>query len=143
VSGYVALDHQLAVDVVERIYHDPAFAPVWKALKEFLKKPRRHLVIIVGNHDIELSLPGVEASIRHQLTAGDTDAQSRLIFSTHSSGFACKVGGKRVFCTHGNEVDAWNVVNYDLLGQLGNAMNAGRSADADQWQPNAGARLVC
>ncbi len=142
VPGYVALDHQLALNVLDRIYHDPSFAPVWKALTGFLKKPHRHLVIIVGNHDIELSLPGVEASIRHQLTAGDADAQSRLMFSTHGSGFACDVGGKRVFCTHGNEVDDWNMVNYDLLGQLGNAMNAGRIADADQWKPNPGTRLV-
>jgi hypothetical protein len=47
-----------------------------------------------------------------------------------------------VFCTHGNEVDDWNMVNYDLLGQLGNAMNAGRSADAAKWKPNPGTRLV-
>ena len=142
VCGYVALDHQLALNVLERIYHDPSFEPVWKALAEYLKNPRRHLVVIIGNHDIELSLPGVEALMRHHLTAGNTDAQSRLVFSTHGSGFVCKVGNKRVFCTHGNEVDDWNIVNYGLLGQLGNAMNAGRTLDTDKWKPNAGTRLV-
>lgn len=142
IQGYVALDHELAQRILERIYQDPSFTPVWNALEKFIKKPKRHLIFIVGNHDIEFSLPGVEASIRHHLTGDDVEAKSRLVFSTHGSGFACTVGDKRVFCTHGNEVDDWNMVNYDLLGQLGNAMNAGRKADAAKWMPNAGTRLV-
>src|SRR5262249_44454651 len=48
----------------------------------------------------------------------------------------------RVFCTHGNEVDEWNWVDYTLLGQLANAINAGRPADATRWRPNGGTRLV-
>lgn len=142
VEGYVALDQQVVLKVLERIFKDPSFVSVWNALAEFIKQPRRHLVFIVGNHDIELSLPCVEASIRHHLAGKDLKAQSRFIFSTHGSGFACFVGNKRVFCTHGNEVDAWNIVDYNLLGQLGNAMNAGRTVDSDKWKPNAGTRLV-
>lgn len=142
VSGYAALDQTIALKVLDRIYHDASFAPVWDALGEFIKQPKRHLIFVLGNHDIELSLPGLEASIRHHLAADNVDAQSRLVFSTHGSGFSCQVGDKRVFCTHGNEVDDWNMVNYDLLGQLGNAMNAGRTVDADDWTPNAGTRLV-
>jgi len=142
VKGYVALDHTVIVNVLERIYNDPSFVSVWNALAEYIKKPRRHLVFIVGNHDIELSLPCVEASIRNHLAGKDARIQSRLIFSSHGSGFACFVGNKRVFCTHGNEVDDWNMVNYNQLGQLGNAMNAGRLVDSDGWKPNAGTRLV-
>ena len=142
ISGYVALDQQVAVNVLERIYNDPSFSTVWKALSKFIKLPRRHLIFVVGNHDIELSLPCVETSIRQHLAGKNMTAQSRLIFSTHGSGFACYVGHKRVFCTHGNEVDAWNSVDYNLLGQLGNAMNAGRIVESDKWIPNAGTRLV-
>lgn len=86
IRGYVALDYELAQNILERIYQDPSFAPVWNALERFIKKPRRHLIFIVGNHDIELSLPGVEASIRHRLTKDDIDAKSRLAFSTHGVG---------------------------------------------------------
>jgi hypothetical protein len=52
------------------------------------------------------------------------------------------VGKARVFCTHGNEVDDWNWVDYNLLGQLGNALNGGRAVKSSEWKPNAGTRLV-
>src|SRR5215467_6321369 len=52
ITGYVALDGDAAVSMMERIATDPAFAPVWDALAAFVKRDRRHLVLIVGNHDI-------------------------------------------------------------------------------------------
>jgi hypothetical protein len=47
-----------------------------------------------------------------------------------------------VFCTHGNEVDDWNVVDHGKLGELANAINAGRAVDRSRWEPNSGTRLV-
>jgi hypothetical protein len=46
-----------------------------------------------------------------------------------------------VFCTHGNEVDDWNIVDYNELGALTN------NAMSDTWipsdcKPNTGTRLV-
>ena len=142
ISGYVALDADTAINTMERIAKDPAFAPVWTSLAAFVTTPRRHLVVVVGNHDIELALPIVEDWIRRRLAPNDAAAQSRITFSTHGGGFACRVGDARVFCTHGNEVDEWNLVDYDLLGQLANAINAGRAAPAERWKPSAGTRLV-
>lgn len=142
VEGYVALDVATAEAMMERIYEDPAFAPVWHALARFVRTAGRHLVFVLGNHDIELALPSVEASVRHRLAPGDPAADARVVFATRGGGFACKVGGARVFCTHGNEVDAWNDVDYSDLGQLANAMNAARRADPERWSPNAGTRLV-
>jgi UDP-2,3-diacylglucosamine pyrophosphatase LpxH len=142
VTGYVALDGDTAVAMMARIAQDPAFAPVWDSLAAFVKRDRRHLVLIVGNHDIELALPVVEAWVRRRLAGGDGGAQSRLTFATHGGGFACRVGAARVFCTHGNEVDEWNHVDYTLLAQLANAINAGRAVDPARWKPNAGTRLV-
>ena len=111
-------------------------------LGNFVRTPKRHLVLVIGNHDIELALTMVQASLRRQLAGDDGAAQSRLLFSTHGGGFACNVGSKHVFCTHGNEVDMWNIVDYDKLGSLDNAMNAGRLVAATKWIPNAGTRLV-
>ena len=142
VPGFVALDAQTAVRMMERIYNDASFSPVWEALAGFVKKQKRHLVFVVGNHDIELSLPIVEDSIRRRLAEGKTDAQSRIFFATHGGGFACRVGATRVFCTHGNELDPMNWVDYNLLGQLANAINAGRGVDPTKWKPNAGTRFV-
>ncbi|HSP98544.1 MAG TPA: metallophosphoesterase [Candidatus Dormibacteraeota bacterium] len=142
VPGYVALDAGTAETMMQHLYTDASFAMVWEALAAFVRAPHRHLVFVVGNHDIELSLPTVEASIRQRLAGDDLAAQSRLVFATHGGGFACYVGSARVFCTHGNEVDAWNWVDYTLLGQLANAINGGRTADRNKWKPNAGTRLV-
>jgi len=134
IRGYVALDAEEAVRMMTRIADDPAFAPVWEALAVFVTLPRRHLVIVVGNHDIELALPIVEEWIRRRLAEDDSGAQSRITFATHGSGFACRVGVARVFCTHGNEVDDWNPVDYNLLGQLANAINGGRAVDREKWK---------
>lgn len=142
VRDYVALDGDTAVRMMERIAGDPAFRPVWDALAHFVTQPGRYLVIVVGNHDIELALPIVENWVRRRLAEDRPDAQSRIVFATNGAGFACRVGPARVFCTHGNEVDPWNLVDYNLLGQLGNAINAGRAADREKWTPNAGTRLV-
>ena len=142
ISAYVALDEKSALDMIERLWTDDSFKVVWSALHDFLAQRGRHLIVVVGNHDIELALPLVEAELRRRLAGTDPERQSRLIFSTHGAGFACTVGQARVFCTHGNEVDPMNWVDYNLLGQLANAMSAGRSVDATLWKPNGGTRLV-
>jgi UDP-2,3-diacylglucosamine pyrophosphatase LpxH len=141
-TGYVALDTATALGVMERIYADASFAPVWEALAGFVGTPKRYLILALGNHDIELALPPVEASVRRRLAPEDDAAQARIVFATHGSGFACRVGQARIFCTHGNEVDDWNQVDFDTLAQLGNAINAGRQIRPERWKPNAGTRLV-
>ena len=142
VPGYVALDSGTALRMMEHIYQDSAFLPVWEGLADFVKTPKRHLVFVVGNHDIELSLPVVETSIRHRLAGANESAQARIHFATHGGGYACRVAGARVFCTHGNEIDDWNWVDFNKLGELANAINAGRAVEPSKWKPNAGTRLV-
>jgi UDP-2,3-diacylglucosamine pyrophosphatase LpxH len=142
VPGYVALDADTALKIINRVWVDASFEMVWDALSKFIKQPRRHLIFVVGNHDIELALPVVEADIRQRLTNGDLGTNSRITFSTHGAGFGCNVGRARVFCTHGNELDSMNWVDYNLLGQLANAIMAGRTGKADKWKPNGGTRLV-
>ena len=128
--------------MMEHLYTDASFAPVWDALASFVATPRRYLVFVVGNHDLEMALPVVEDSIRQRLAGGNSDGLARILFSTHGAGYGCLVGSKRVFCSHGNELDSWNWVDYSALGQLANAINAGRRVDAQKWKPNAGTRLV-
>jgi hypothetical protein len=146
IDGYIAL--RRPERMMARIFEDPAFKPVWDGLKTFVHAPNRHLVILTGNHDIELSLPPVERAIRQYLI-GDASTpeehalrSGRITFATHGAGYGCLVGRARVFCTHGNETDTWNVVDYGQLAELGNALNSGRYVDERKWRPNAGARLV-
>jgi UDP-2,3-diacylglucosamine pyrophosphatase LpxH len=141
-GGYIALDAERALSMMDRLYNDPSFEPVWEALATFIRTPKRHLALVVGNHDIELALPVVEHSIRQRLADGNLEVSGRITFSAHGAGFACRVGNARVFCTHGNEVDPWNWIDYSALGQLANAINGGRRVNAGRWKPNAGTRLV-
>ncbi len=142
VPGYIAADSDTALRMMDHLYQDSSFRPVWDSLGDFVNIPKRHLVFVVGNHDIELALPVVENSIRERLAGGNENAQARIHFATHGGGFGCRIAGARIFCTHGNELDKWNWVDYSPLGQLANAINAGRTVDMSKWKPNAGTRLV-
>jgi UDP-2,3-diacylglucosamine pyrophosphatase LpxH len=139
-GGYIAVDN--AETIVQRIIGDPSFAPVWEALADFVKTADRTLIIVLGNHDIELSFPVVQRTIIGRLAGDDLVARARIEFSCMGAGYSCVVGGSRVFCTHGNEVDAWNYIRYEDLARAARRLNAGRSLDPGEWQPNAGTKLV-
>ncbi|MBW7991288.1 MAG: hypothetical protein FVQ84_14920 [Planctomycetes bacterium] len=141
VYGYVALDGDTALRMMDHIFTDASFLPVWDALARFVGIPKKHLVFVVGNHDIELGLPIVAYAIKGRL-AKNEEAQARIHFATHGGGFTCRVAGARVFCTHGNELDKWNWVDFTKLGELANAINAGRTVEPSKWKANAGTRLV-
>lgn len=141
VPGCVALDGETALRMMDHIFTDSSFLPVWDALARFVGIPKKHLVFVVGNHDIELGLPIVAQAIKGRL-AKDEEAVARIHFATHGEGLTCRVGGARVFCTHGNELDQWNWVDFTKLGELANAINAGRTVEPSKWKANAGTRLV-
>ena len=139
-EGYIAVAD--AERVLTRLYDDEAFAPVWSALATFVRQARRRLIFTIGNHDIELALPAVQHSIRRRLAGDDEAAFGRIEFAVEGAGYTCSVGDVRIFCTHGNEVDGWNVVDHDALRRLVRDQNAGVPFNAAAWTPNAGTRLV-
>lgn len=140
IPGYIASDD--AVDVVGRILRDPSFAPVWQALSVFVRCAGRTLVLVIGNHDLELALPAVQRLLLATLAGDDFAARGRIEFSTVGAGFACRVGACRIFCTHGNEVDGWNYNRYEDLAALARRTSAGRPNGPRDWHPNAGSRMV-
>src|SRR5258707_10974196 len=89
IEGYIAMDD--ADRMMARLYVDPTFAPVWEGLAAFVRQSGRRLVIALGNHDIEMALPLVEASIRARLSSGDETAAGQIEFATHGAGFGCLV----------------------------------------------------
>ena len=140
VAGYVAVDD--ARSTVERIMNDPSFVPIWDALAAFVKRPGRTLVIVIGNHDIEMAFPPVQRLLLARLAGDDLTARARITISAAGAGFTCRVGGSRVYCIHGNEVDPWNYNRYEDLARVSRRMNAGQTLTQDEWQPNAGTRMV-
>lgn len=139
-SDYLAT--RQALQVVGRILDDPAFAPVWAALSAFVQQPGRTLVFVIGNHDIEIAFPGVQRLLLARLAGQDLAARARTVFSTTGAGYACRVGAARVFCTHGNEFDAWNYNRYEDLARVGRRLNCGQPVDPATWRPNAGTKMV-
>ncbi|VAV85482.1 FIG006285: ICC-like protein phosphoesterase [hydrothermal vent metagenome] len=134
------LNTENAIKTLERIYEDESFSMVWKALENFVSKERRQLVIVLGNHDLELALPEVKWWLREKLSSGEKLYMSRITFAMDGAGYTCEVGSKRVLCLHGNEVDGWNVVDYFALLKVARYLN--RGSKPKEWDANAGTRLV-
>ena len=136
----LAFDPDGAIAKLDRVMADPAFAPVFAAFARLLATPKRLLAINLGNHDLELALPWVRRHLVDKLTGGDTTAASRLLLVTDGAGFACSVGTASVLCLHGNEVDSWNVTDFERLRRIGRDTQFGLAPAP--WTPNAGAQLV-
>jgi len=116
------------------------FAPILDALRRFVATPGRVLVLNLGNHDLELSLPWVRAHLVAQLAQGDDAARGRIVMITDGTGVRCRVAGASVVALHGNETDSWNVADFERLRRIGRDGQLGLAAPA--WAPNAGTRMV-
>lgn len=139
-SDYVAAND--AVQVVSRIMNDPSFSCVWEAFAKYVSFEKRSLIFTIGNHDIEMAFPNVQRLIQWRLAGDDPVKRARIQFSTTGAGFTAIVGNAKVYCTHGNEVDAWNFNRYEDLARVSRRINAGRTLAQNEWTPNAGTRMV-
>lgn len=82
---------------------------VFEALCEFRSRGHR-LTLLLGNHDVELALPGVRAHLFNRL-GGESRGPLRFVYD----GEAYPVG--RILVEHGNRYDDWNMVNHSALRQ--------------------------
>nr|WP_314863901.1 metallophosphoesterase [uncultured Undibacterium sp.] len=130
-----------AIQKLERVaLQDPTFSPIFKELKTFLNTPNRKLIINLGNHDLELTLPWVRERLIEILTDNKELARARLSMIFDGSGVFANVGNKSVLCVHGNEVDAWNPADFEKLRQISRDYQFGRPVE--NWIPNAGSKMV-
>jgi UDP-2,3-diacylglucosamine pyrophosphatase LpxH len=109
--------------------------PVFDAIERFLDKGGR-LVVLLGNHDIELGLPAVRSAFRRALgvKAGND-------FEFLYDGEAYIVGDALI--EHGNRYDAWNQIDYDALRHIRSFQS--RLLDVPEEQvfiPPAGSEMV-
>lgn len=134
------LDPDGAPRKLRRVANDPAFKEVFAALSEFVQLPGRRLVLVLGNHDVELAFPDVQREFLSCIGACNAARAGRVVFATDGSGWTCGIRGKHVLCLHGNEFDAWNVIDFQQLLQTKRALL--RRKDVRPWKPNAGTKLV-
>jgi len=126
-------DQQEAARKLDSIIdRDKAF---FAALGEFLERDHR-LVILLGNHDVELALPAVRRRFGERI--GLTGRHDFLFIY---DGEAYPVG--RALIEHGNRYDKWNVVDYDGLRRLRSLLTRNQAVPADYaFQAPAGSHMV-
>jgi UDP-2,3-diacylglucosamine pyrophosphatase LpxH len=138
-NTYIAVDG--AAGLIEAIMLDGSFAPVFDGLMTFLDNDGRELIVLIGNHDLEIALMEAQNVLLERI-APTAAARGRVRFSVNGVGFRCHVGRRTVYVTHGNEADPWNRVDHEALRRASHARALGQPFDAPSWMPNAGTMLV-
>lgn len=101
-------------------------APIWDALARCVERGVR-LTMMLGNHDIELSLPQLRRRLHERLGPGyveflcDNEAYTR----------------GRLLVEHGNRYDNWNVVHHDALRQARSLLSRGGKPKDFPVQPGS------
>ncbi len=135
-----------ALSKLDRAVKDPEQGDVWSALATFVASGRGDLVLVLGNHDLELALPEPQRYLLKFLTGGKPALRGRVIFAMDGAGFACRVGRQRILCLHGNEADPWNAVDYGRLSLIRRALARGsierNRRVLEGWIPNPGTQMV-
>jgi UDP-2,3-diacylglucosamine pyrophosphatase LpxH len=109
----LSLDVARAVRQARAIAESPASAAVLEALGHLLARGSE-VMVRLGNHDIELALPEVQAVFYEALRQPDPIA-ARLRFVLGDEPTILVVGGARVLLGHGEQNDPWNQVDYPAL----------------------------
>jgi len=134
------LDAEGATERLNRIRNDDIFRPIFDAFAALVQTPNRFLAITLGNHDLELALPHVRQHLAHLLCGDREDAHARLMLAFDGAGFACRIAEQKVLCLHGNEVDDWNLTDWEQLRRVG--CDYTQRGQTSAWTPNAGTKLV-
>lgn len=126
---------------------DRRFPEVMKGLAKFVAEPNRLLVIVIGNHDLELAYPNVQEAILERLAGFDETKRGRIHFVTTGAGYRCRVGApdckySTVLCVHGNEFDKWNAVSPENMTRIVRAAVLDVYSQRLKEHPNAGTKLV-
>jgi 3',5'-cyclic AMP phosphodiesterase CpdA len=134
-EGAAPFEAKSAARRVRAILERPVFRPVFDAMARLVATPDRRLVVVPGNHDVELYLSEVHAAIRERLGAVGGEAATRLVFAAEGKGYTALVGGqktgwKRVNCIHGEVADVTNVIDLSKIQAVDAALRAGVEAPA-------------
>jgi hypothetical protein len=145
-QGYVASPED-AEQAARQILDYPAFADIWQSLQDFTRSGLHQLIIVLGNHDLELAFPNVQELFLSRLAGTDEKRRGRIAFATSGAGYRCRVGHKdggfaSVLCVHGNELDNWNAVSPESIMRIVRAATYGRKSPLADEPPNAGTQLV-
>lgn len=129
------LDVPRAVSQAVDIAHNKQTQETFRALGAVLAAGGQ-VIVRLGNHDVELCLPPVQAIFREALGQPPAVAE-RLEFQLGNTPLVIEENGARVLISHGEHNDIWNRVNYDQLLRDGTVLEA---VSGFEYPP--GSRLV-
>ena len=103
-------DQELACVKLERVFETTDV--VWQALRRYVATGSK-LILLLGNHDVELTLPSVRRKLLDKLGAGNVD----FMYDNEALTFG------PVLIEHGNRYDSWNAVFHNQLRELRSALS--------------------
>lgn len=124
------------------------FDKVRDGLRELVGEAGTHLVITLGNHDLELALPATRRVLLEELTKAskgprNADLEGKIELCFDGWGYRFQVGERRALCLHGNETDEFNFTRYDELDRIIHDFYLfGKSEFGAKWRPSAGSWFV-
>ncbi|OWY20532.1 hypothetical protein C7N43_13805 [Sphingobacteriales bacterium UPWRP_1] len=110
-------------------------APVFTALQQFLCSSNHSLVLLPGNHDLELCLPALRRVFEEAI--GATGANFRFLYDGEAY-----IIGTEVLVEHGNRYDAWNSADDNNLRLLREKMSRAEKTGPDTFRAPKGSALV-
>jgi len=109
---------------------DNTNARIWDGLQDLLKKGCE-LTLMLGNHDLELSLPKPRALLLKRI-----GAQHNVRFVYDNEAFV----ESGILIEHGNRYDSWNVIDHGALRAVRSALS--RLEPAPKFTAPSGSQLV-
>lgn len=119
-------DDRVAAEKLRIILDDTK--AIWQELRAFLQAGGA-LTLLLGNHDLELSLPAPRRLLLDTLGPGRVE----FIYDNQAFTFG------RVLVEHGNRYDDWNAVPHDDLREARSRLSRGETVAFD---PLPGSRMV-
>jgi UDP-2,3-diacylglucosamine pyrophosphatase LpxH len=102
-----------AVQQAQAIVANPPTRATLRALGRVLAKGGS-VFLRLGNHDVEMYLPEVQAIFRDAMDQ-PAEIAKRLVFQTGEDPMILEIGGARLLVAHGEHNDAWNQIDYASL----------------------------
>lgn len=112
-EGEPVLHPQEAAAAMQRLVQSDIGEPLLRSLGLLLAR-QGEVLIRLGNHDLELALPAVQAILRSALRQ-PAHIASRLVFTTGERPLLLDLGGTRTLITHGEHDDPFNRIDYAKL----------------------------
>lgn len=125
--------------IIKRTRREDGRSP-FDAMAELLARGRS-ITFMLGNHDVELSLPAVRRYLEDEVLKVGVHGRFRFIYD----GEAYVLGD--LLIEHGNRYDPWNIINHSALRQERSMLSRGwgeamRARPSGQFVPPPGSFMV-